>query len=465
MRRVAVLHVLKPFPFILHVSCKYSASLKEVYEEAAQLLKWSLSPVTLAKFDITTSDETANKYAIKGTPLIRLFRQGIMSRYTGDGVGATSIIDWANKKTGPAFFVLNTVDELNRFQEKHSAFALGVFANLESEYALEFKKMSYQYDDRPQIAVTSSAAIKTHLALPDTTDTIVALKTFERRRSDFPVEGPYDNRALRQWLDRKALQKIFEYNQTTSKALFSHEVKKHVLIFTDREADYHETAMAALIPVAEDYVHRALFLTVDKVETRTFAYFESYFDKENLPAIVIADMQDFPNRMPKYPLTGNLDADRLHKLIGNVLNGTIEQSFKSEPLSPDDTDLSLGPVIDVKGQSFNNLVIKGEQDVLLFLYSDKMCPKCSAVDAIFQTIAERYKGQEKLTFARMDGRKNEFEWPNFSQNGPYPKFYLFRGDDKRRPLEYPHLHKWTDELLVKFLVEHSSFPLPRHDEL
>jgi protein disulfide isomerase len=440
--------------------------LKEVYEEAAQLLKWSLSPVTLAKFDVTTSDDTANQYGIKGTPLIRLFRQGIMSRYTGEGVGSSSIIDWVNKKAGPAFFVLNTVDDLTRFQEKHATFALGVFADLESDYALEFKKMSYQYDDKPQIAVTSSAAIKTHLELTTSThDTIVALKTFESRRNDLPVEGPYDNRALRKWLDRKSLQKIFEYNQTTSKALFSHEVKKHVLVFTDKGADYHEAAMAALLPVAEDYVHRALFLTVDKAETRTFAYFESYFDKDNLPAIVVADMQDFPNRMPKYPLSGNLDADRLHKLIGDVINGTIEQTFKSEPLSPDDTDLTIGPVIDVKGQSFSDLVIKSEQDVFLYLYSDKMCPKCPAVDEIFETMAERYKGQEKLTFARMDGRKNEFEWPNFSQNGPFPKFYFFRGDDKRRPLEYPHLHKWTEELLVKFLVEHSSSPLPRHDEL
>lgn len=439
--------------------------MKEVYEEAAQLLKWSLSPATLAKFDVTTSDDTANKYEIKGTPLIRLFRHGIMSRYTGDGVGSNSIIDWVNKKTGPAFFVLNTVDEFIRFQEKHSAFALGVFADLESDYALEFKKMSYQYDDKPQIAVTSAAAIRTHLELTDTRDVIVSMKTFESRRNDFPVEGPYENRELRRWLDRKSLQKLFEYNQTTSKALFSHEIKKHVLVFTDKEADYHEAAMNSILPVAEDYVYKALFLIVDKIETRTFAYFESYFDKDNLPAVVVADMQNFPKRMPKYPLSGNLDRDRLHKLIGDVINGTIEQTFKSEPLSPDDTDLSIGPVIDVKGQSFSDLVIKNEKDVFLFLYSEKTCPKCRAVDEIFETIADRYKDQEKLTFARMDGRKNEFEWPNFNQNGPFPKFYLFRGDDKQRPLEYPHLHKWTEELLVKFLVEHSSFPLPRHDEL
>ena len=108
--------------------------------------------------------------------------------------------------------------------------------------------------------------------------------------------------------------------------------------------------MEALYPIAEDYLGKALFLIVDKqTETRTFTYFAPYFSE--LPAIVVADMETFPTRMPKYPLgaavgEGNsevgkqlgLDLLRLHTLIGEVVDGTANQTFKSQPLLPQDTE-------------------------------------------------------------------------------------------------------------------------------
>ena len=331
-----------------HPQCQFSASLKSVWEEAATELKWALSAVTLAKFNVRTSDMIADKYNITGTPTILLFRDGIPSRYTG-GHKVGDIVMWANKKTGPPYVVLITVDELIKFQEKHDPFALGVYNDLRSEHAVKLMEMSYVYDDQPQIAITSSIHIKEHLQVQK--DSLLVLKSFETKRQDLSIQGePWDLQRIRTWLDRKSPRLSHVYNTTTAKKLFSHEVKKHVLLFTDTSQPFHEIAMEALYPIAEDYLGKALFLIVDKqTETRTFTYFAPYFSE--LPAIVVADMETFPTRMPKYPLgaavgEGNsevgkqlgLDLLRLHTLIGEVVDGTANQTFKSQPLLPQDTE-------------------------------------------------------------------------------------------------------------------------------
>ena len=282
-------------------NCQFSVSLKPIWAEAATELKWALSPVTLAKFDIKTSDMIADKYDITQTPTILLFRNGIPSRYTGGGK-SNDIVVWASKKSGPPYFVLNTVDDLMKFQEKHDSFALGVYSDLQSEHAIALKEMSYVYDDQPLIALTSSNSIKEHLQVQE--DTLVVLKSYETKRHDFKIHGePWDNQRIRTWLDRKSSRLTHVYNAKTAKELFNHEVKKHVLVFTDTTQPFHEVAMEALYPIAEDYVGKALFLIVDKpTETRTFTYFAPFFSEDSLPAIVVADMELFPNRMPKYPL-------------------------------------------------------------------------------------------------------------------------------------------------------------------
>jgi len=443
--------------------CHYSNQLKPVWADAAGLMKWSLSPVTFAKFDLTTSDAVAERFEIVETPSIVLFRDGINSRFTGAGMTAQDIMDWTNLKSGPAYHVLRTVEDLTAFQAKHESVAVGVYADLKTAHAERFMEMAYKYDDKPHIAVTASDAIRAHLGL--TRDTIVVLKAFENLRDDYPADGDFDLAHVRGWLDKKAVRMLLQYTATTSKAIFANDVKMHVLIFHDADAAGTADLLTSLRATAEDYVGRALFLTVDKRETRTFAYFESYLDRDRLPAVVVADMKFYPDKMPKYPLTGAVDAANVHALVGDVLNGTVKQTFKSQPLAPEDTQ---GPIIEVKGKSFYDLVIDNDKTVFLYIYSvqPQVCPKCSEMDDVWEAVAARFKERSDVVFAAFDGKQNEFEWRNFRLNPPYPKIYTFKAGSKEYPIEYGLMRRvFDEESLVTYVQKYLPDPNDVHDEL
>ena len=439
--------------------CHYSNQLKPVWADAAGLMKWSLSPVTFAKFDLTTSDAVADRFQVTETPSIVLFRDGINSRFTGAGMTAQDIMDWTNLKSGPAFHVLVTVEDLTAFQTTHESFALGVYNDLKSAHAERFKEMSYKYNDQPPVAVTASDAIRTHLGL--TRDTIVVLKAFETQREDYPVEGDFDLLHLRSWLDKKAVRWLMAYTAATSKAIFEHNVKTHVLIFHDADAAGTADMLQSLWATAEHYAGRVLFLTVDKRETRTFKYFEPFLDGNELPAAVVADMQYFPDKMPKYPLAGPVDAAQLHALVGDVLSGAVNQTFKSQPLAPEDTQ---GPIIEVKGKSFYDLVIHNDKTVFLYIYSvePRFCPKCAEMDDVWEAVAARFKDRSDVVFAAVDGKQNEFEWRNVRLNPPYPKVYTFKAGEKEYPLEYGLMRKVFD---VESLVTYVHKYLPPKDDI
>ena len=105
--------------------CGHCKALAPEWTKAAASLKALNSSFTLAKVDVTIAVETAATHKINSYPTIKMFRGGKESDYTG-GRTEVDIVSWVNKKSRPAFHVINTVEELQKYQEKHASFVLGI---------------------------------------------------------------------------------------------------------------------------------------------------------------------------------------------------------------------------------------------------------------------------------------------------------------------------------------------------
>ena len=222
--------------------CGHCKSLAPEWSKAAKALKGKNSPMTLAKLDATVAKKAAEDFKVQGFPTIKMFRGGKDSEYNG-GRTEAEIVSWADKKSGPAYHVLTTEEELMTFQEKHEAFTLGVYSSMDSAHAKELQKLANDLEDEI-VAVTTSDAIKKKLAI--TKDTVVVLKSFDEKRNDLAADGAFDSLAVKEFIVKSSTPLIQEFSQDAAKKIFKSPIQKHALIFTDKEAAYYPSMMEAI---------------------------------------------------------------------------------------------------------------------------------------------------------------------------------------------------------------------------
>lgn len=84
--------------------------------------------------DATANDRVPSQMGVEGFPMLKFFRNGKMSEYTG-GRTEKEIIDWVRKKSGPAAKTVSTADEAAAFEKSAEVAVLGVFSDVESAEA------------------------------------------------------------------------------------------------------------------------------------------------------------------------------------------------------------------------------------------------------------------------------------------------------------------------------------------
>lgn len=81
--------------------CGHCKKLTPEYEGAASVLSAQDPPRTIAKVDATENKAIADRMEIKGFPTLYFFNHGSKMEYNG-GRTKDTIVEWVNKKTGPA---------------------------------------------------------------------------------------------------------------------------------------------------------------------------------------------------------------------------------------------------------------------------------------------------------------------------------------------------------------------------
>jgi len=428
--------------------CGHCKTLAPEWVKAAKML--SDSPVKLAKVDATENEKLAKQFEIKGFPTIKYLKNGKPSDYNG-GRTASEIVNWANKKSGPAAVTLSTDDDLTKFQEAHEVFALGVFDSVDSEAAKAFLAMA-DGDEVHSYAISTSAALKTKLAV--TGDSVVVLKSFDDLRADHAIGGHFDSDAVYKFVSSNSIPLVQTFSPENAKKIFGAPVQQHVLFFTNKDEDHHASTMAAYTAAAANFKGKLLFVNVPSSELKILDYFG--ITSSQLPTMVLADLGS-EGGIKKYPFAGPHDSASVTAFGNSFLAGDLKPSLKSEEVSPEDT---AGDVVVLKGKSFADLVLNNDKDVLVEFYAP-WCGHCKKLAPTWDSLGAEMKSNPNIVIAKMDSTANEVDVPGLNVKG-FPTLYFFKGNDKANPVKYEEGRELDD--FVAFLKKNAHNPIA-HEEL
>ncbi len=403
--------------------CGHCKTLAPEWIKAAKAL--GDSPVKLAKVDATEATELAKTYEIRGFPSIKYFKNGKPSDYNG-GRTESEIVAWVNKKAGPAVVSVNSEDDFLKFQETHEVFTLGVFSSVDSDAAKKFTALASD-DELHTFAISTDATIRNKLAL--TEDTVVVIKNFDDLRADLAVGESWDEEAVATFITGNSAPLIQTFTPESSKKIFSSPIQQHVLFFTNKDSDHHEPTIATYKTVAAQFKGKTLFVNVPSSETKVLEFFG--ITEKDVPTMVLADL-GAESGIKKFPYKGESSVEGITAHVQSFLDGNLKPHLKSEPVLPEDT---AGNVVVAKGESFADLVLNNDNDVLVEFYAP-WCGHCKKLAPTWEELATKVKGlSDKVTIAKFDGTANEVDVPGLSVKG-FPTIYFFKGGDKQNPVKY-----------------------------
>ena len=417
--------VVSSFPLLLVEFyapwCGHCKKLEPEYATAASELKALDEPIRIAKLDATAARTAADKYGIKGFPTLKLFR-GLdsVSEYDG-GRTSSDIVKFMKKKSGPAFASVEDKAAVDAIVEKNDLVVLGVFDDADSGVAQAFKSYALKNDD-VAFALGTSAALKKEFGTK-----IVLFKNFDEGRNDLDYTDKTEEGDIKQFVAGNSLPLVIEFSQENAPKIFGGDINVHVLTFVNKEADYADATLDALQPLGTEFKGRALQVVIPSSEERIVEYFG--ITEDQMPATVVAKMGD--SGIKKYAFEGEWTGDAVKAHVTDFFAGKLKPSLKSEEPAASDRE---GPVTVLRGKSFQEIVLDGEEDVLVEFYAP-WCGHCKSLDPKYTELGEKFSGVDSVIIAKMDATANEIDVDGVDVKG-FPTLIFFPGNKKDKPMPY-----------------------------
>jgi len=111
-------------------------------------------------------------------------------------------------------------------------------------------------------------------------------------------------------------------------------------------------------------------------------------------------------------------ADNVKKFVNDYLAGSLKPYIKSEPV-PETND---GPVTVVVGETFNDLVLNNDKDVLIEFYAP-WCGHCKSLAPKWEELGRKVQDVDTLVIAKIDATANDFPRHKFEVRG-FPSIFL-----------------------------------------
>jgi len=394
--------------------CGHCQQLAPEYAKAAKELAEEGSSIKLGKVDATKETELGEKFAVKGYPTLKFFKNGTPMEYAGGRVSA-DIKSWLLKKTGPPAVELKTVDEANTLKEK-DVVVIGFFKDQESEAAKEFLKVAGSMDDMP-FGITSDSDVFADSKVDK--DSVVLFKKFDEGRNDF--DGELKEEALKTFISSNRLPLVIEFTQESAQKIFGGEVKNHILLFLKKEGN--EELLKGFADAATDFKGKILFIYLDTDNEDNARIMEFFGLKaEEVPAVRLITLAE---DMTKYkPETEGVDTATIKQLAQDFLDGKLKAHLMSEEVA-DDWDAK--PVKVLFGKNFKEVAFNTEKSVFVEFYAP-WCGHCKQLTPIWDELAAAYEDNDKIVIAKMDSTANEVE---DIKVGSFPTIKYFpAGSDK-----------------------------------
>lgn len=396
--------------------CGHCKTLAPEYAKAAKELEEKGSPVKLGKVDATEETELAEKFAVRGYPTLKFFRNASPIEY-GGGRQADDIVNWVGKKTGPAAKELKTVEDAETFIKSLSVVVIGFFKDVESAEAKTFLSVANIVDDF-QFAITSSEEV--YAKYEAKCGSIVLFKNFDEGKSVY--DGESTEEGIKKFVAVQSMPLIVDFNHESAQKIFGGEIKSHLLMFISKEAGHIEKYAEPAKDLARQFRDKVLFVTINADEEDHQRILEFFgMKKEEVPSMRLIRLEE---DMAKYkPKDAELSPENIKSFVQSFLDGKLKQHLLSQDL-PEDWDKT--PVKTLVSTNFDEVVFNKDKDVLVEFYAP-WCGHCKQLAPIFDQLGEKYKDSETIVIAKIDSTANELEHTKIT-SFPTLKFYK-KGDN------------------------------------
>ena len=483
--------------------CGHCKALAPVYEEAARTLAETFPNVTVAKCDATVNEAMSEKFEVQGYPTLKWIEyvEGGSPRvidFGFQGQGAAEIVKFVEKRAGdavteiPSDLVEGSKAVLAAI-EKDGAAVLGYFLSKDSDEFRVYADAARQVDgpawlytlDAAQAETLTGTVMDNKLPVPTKPSVVVVRKGSPNAAMPFTAEFDDDTKPLTDFVKIYSMPDVVPFDQENVDMIFSSPIKHQVLLFAkpDQMAaakEYYEKVAAhhrgeyifvsVTMDGSDDAMGVADFFGLisaddtpeddtpesDEERSRKAAEKLEGFKPEvfifHMPDEENADEDSEESKTPtpgKWKMEQELSYGALLEFMAAHKNGTLEQFYKSA--EPPETQ--EGPVIEVVGKTFNDIVLDPTKDVLLELYAP-WCQHCQAFEPQYEKLARRFAPVESMVIAKMDGTTNEH--PQANVEG-FPTIYFFPAGEGSERLSLADAER-TVPALTKWLKKHAKIP-------
>jgi len=371
--------------------CGHCKTLAPEYAAAAQALADN-EDVALAKIDATVESDIAQKFGVRGYPTLKWFKGDAENALEyGGGRKKDEIVNWINKKTGPAAVELADADAANKAKEDNDVIVVGFFKDADSA---DFIKAADSFDDVP-FFVSSADAVAEALEMKD--GQVSLFKKFDEGRNDY-AEGD-----MADFVKANMLAYVTEFSDKTAPKIFGGDIKKHILMFAAKSGSDFDDQMAAFTASAKGFRGQVLFVHIDCDKSDNGRILEFFgLKEEDCPD---SRMIEMGKQMQKFkPEDSELSQEKITAFVSGVLDGSIKRHLMSEA-EPEKND---EPVFYITGTNFESVAYDENKAVFVEFYAP-WCGHCKSLAPVWDKLGEAFADRDDIVIAKSDATANEFD--------------------------------------------------------
>ena len=358
------------------------------------------------------------------------------------GLFCSEIVNWVNKKSGPAARTLTSVNEAASFVDAQDVVVVGFFEDATSAEAKAFLAAAGGNDD-VSFGITSDSDVASEYGAEF--PSVQVFKKFDEGRATFEGDASSSD-DIAEFVAGHQLPLVIEFSQEMAPKIFGGPVKTHLLVMVDSEEAYFEGITSDLTKVASENKGKVLAITVNLENERVMSYFG--VSEDDLPTAVLVNMPE-GGQMKKYKFNyDTVNYENLSALVSGYLEGSLKPFLKSAdpPASNDE------PVKVVVGTTFEEIALDPTKDVLLEFYAP-WCGHCKALAPKYDELAERLAGVDSIVIAKMDATANEIDHPDVNVRG-FPTLKFFPASESGEVIDFNGNREVDD--FVTFLEKNAA---------